>query len=213
MRNTSDEPVDLELQLRGSGVLAEVLDVAVEGCDAPWAGSAGGTITCSATQDLLHAPAPVDPGSGPVIIELGTLAAGEVLHTRTTATMRTSAGNAYQGQAGEVVTAFAAQGSGSMCTVPPTDPPGRPDTTPPDSGSPDAAPPTEFPGTAPPDDGGTPRGGPAQPARPSPRGPLAVTGAQLGTLALGSIGTVASGLVLARNRPARRRRQGPPTDR
>ena len=209
IRNDSDEPVELELQLRGSGVLSEVLDVAVDGCHSPWVGSAGGTITCSGAQDVLHAAAPVDPDNGPAIVELGTLAAGEVLHTRTTATMRSSAGNAYQGEAGDVVTAFAAQGSGSACTEPPVEPPG-----PPDTGSPDTAPPdTGSPDTAPPTDSGAPRGGPAEPARPRPRGPLAMTGAQLGALALGSVGTVATGLVLARNHPVRRRGQGPPTAR
>ena len=220
VRNVSDEPVDLELQVVGSGTLAGALDVDVDRCPFPWSGVPGGTITCpdAPTPMLSNSAASGGSGSG---AGLGTLAAGEILHTRTTATMRAAAGNAYQGAPGDVVTTFTATGEGAACTVPPVDPPVDP---PPTS---EPSPPTSTPTTTPagprgpqdPPDRGAPTrraippAGPAGPDRARPRGPLAWTGAELGTLAVGSIGTIGTGFALARRRPARRHRQGPPAHR
>ena len=218
VRNASDDTVDLELQLRGTGLLAEALDVIVDRCDVPWSGAPGDAITCAEPHVQLLAVG-ADPAAGPHLLDLGALTAGEVVHLRATATMRSSAGDAYQGAAGAVRTTFTAAGDGTVCAVPTGPPvdepepretgdPGPPSTIPAGPQDPDRdlrAP--ERPGHEDAPSSGTPVD------RRRPRVPLAVTGAQVGTLALGSLGTVAAGLALLRRRPGRGARRGPPPGR
>lgn len=218
VRNASDEPVDLDLELRGSGLLADALDVVLDRCDSPWSGAPGGTISCAGPHEKVLS-VPADPAAGPHRLDLGALPAGEVVHLRATATMRASAGDVYQGAAGAVRTTFIAEGDGTFCVVP-TDPPeGTPDpSVPDDPGPPSTTPsgphgPERHPGAPDGSDHGDAPSAGTPVDRRRPRGPLAVTGAQVGTLALSSIGTVAAGLALLRRRPGRGARRGPPLGR
>jgi hypothetical protein len=212
VRNVVEEPVDVELRLRGNGALAGALEVAVDRCDTPWSGAPGGTVSCAGTHTRLLT-ADVDPSDGTTVLDLGVLSGDEVVHLRSTATMRTIADDRFQGAAGEVVGTYAAEGASSACTVPPEEPPDpvRPDdpAAPDPPGSPD---PTagEAPNAPPGDRGGAPDPDPAGPPapgdRPSAPGPnrrLPVTGAAVGALALGAAGSVGAGLVLTRVRERR----------
>lgn len=200
VRNVVDEPVEVVLDLGGTGGLAPALEVAVDACDEPWDGPVAGPATCPGTRAPVSAPVRADAGAS---VDLGELVPGAAWHGLVRATFDPAAGNEHQGATGTVRAVFTAASDSITCSVPtPEDPP------PTNPDGPDRAP--EAPGgpagpSAPRDGGsGPPRRGEPDPG-PRRDGPMPRTGGEVATLLALGMGVTGLGLVLRRRAADRRR--------
>lgn len=205
LRNVVDEPVEVVLEVGGSGPLASALELAVDECDEPWVGPLGGPATCGGATAVVVAPG---ASAGTAQVDLGDLGVGEAWHGRFRATFDAAAGDEHQGAAGSVLATFTAVGDSTTCTVPdpggdppappsPPSPPGPPGPSGPEGPAGPVGPDGPAgPGGPRGDHGPAPRG-PEDPGRDGRRGPHPHTGSELAPLVSTGVAATALGLILS----------------
>lgn len=189
VRNVSDDPVALSVDVQGSGALAPGLELSVERCDVAWTGPHGGPLVCPASASVVTGAHTL---STPLAVDLGDLDPGEHWRGALVAALPLHAGNEFQGAGGSVAAVFSATGPRTTCSVPDPEPADDPDDG--DDGDPT---PRSDPDRSPPD--GVPPGD-RDPDGPGLPGRLPFTGATVRpALALGVV-LVGAGVALRRRR-------------